>query len=202
MQIITIADIPDVWSKGGIVLIPTDTLYGITCLAERKDLLDIIYRIKKRSFNKMFPIFISDKTMLEYYCGEINTKVNKIINIYWPGKLTIILPIQQNNNLSFMKNAGFRIPDCEYLISAISEINLPVIGTSCNFSGKNNIIDKDEFLKFFEEISLNYNVFLCDIKYKPIGISSTIIKITENNNITLIREGSINFMEIYENYNQ
>ena len=183
-------------SEGKIVIMPTDTVYGIVCDALDTNAVDKIYKIKNRDYNKPMVILVSDIDMLKKYTSSINSLEEELINKYLPGKMTIIL---NKNELipsivsSNMDTIGIRIPDNKELVDIITKLNRPIVATSCNVSNSDVITS----IKLLED-SIKNNV---DYIYDG-GIinrdSSTIVRV-KNNKVEIFRKGSL-AKDIEDNY--
>ena len=84
--------------KGGIIITPTDTVYGIMADATNDEAVKKVYEAKKRSFDKPLIVLVNSTEMLNDYVLEIDDITKRIINKYWPGPLTILF--KKNNKLS------------------------------------------------------------------------------------------------------
>ena len=114
---------------GGIIIFPTDTVYGICCRFDDKDAISRLYKIKKTPVTQPFPILVSDLSQVEKL-AVINKTGEKLIKKFWPGALTIILRSKKGR-----EKIGFRMPDSSLVRSLIDGVGEPVIGTSANFHG-------------------------------------------------------------------
>lgn len=178
----------EVLNKGGMAIIPTDTVYGIVCDALNEEAVRNVYNLKKREFNKPMIILVSDLEMLYKYTKDIKNLENELISEYWPGPLTIIFKKKEclpDIVTSSLDEIGVRLPDDADLIKLIKELNKPIIATSANISSEETITKIDQLDK---EI-------IATVDYiKDSGIvnksSSTIVKVIDNK-IKIIREGSI-----------
>jgi len=176
--------------NGKVLIVGTDTLYGISANALDEKAVRRVYEIKRRDFNKPLSICIKDKEEIEKY-AYVNDLAKKIINKFLPGPLTIILKKKPTIPDIVAKDyIGIRIPD-EPIIRELSIV--PLTTTSANISGKESPTCVDEI---DEEIlkKVDYVIDIGKCKYsKP----STIIKI-ENNKVIPIREGAIPISKIHE----
>jgi L-threonylcarbamoyladenylate synthase len=127
----------EVIKSGGVIAFPTDTVYGIGVSAYQEEAITKIYQVKERSQLKAIPILISDAEVLEQITTEILPSTKKIINHFWPGPLTLVLPKQSAlpNNLSQDNSIGVRIPD-DNLTRALLRQSGPLAATSANLSGQ------------------------------------------------------------------
>lgn len=187
-----IIDAKEILEKDGIIIFPTDTVYGIGCNPYSKQAVERIYQIKKREQTKPLPI-------LGYSKDELNKivffdkKSSKLADKFWPGKLTLVLEIKdarlkQTMNLS--NNVAVRVPNHECVLSLLKECKL-LVGTSANISGDSPLIDSKN-CKLFS----NYDVLIDYGKIKSDG-ESTIIQIN-NDKLNIIRKGSIPEEEIFD----
>jgi L-threonylcarbamoyladenylate synthase len=129
--------------KGGLAILPTDTVYGIHCFVDDKEAVEKLKAIKERVDTDFFIILISKISDIEKF--EINLKSNhkKFLIKNWPAKLTVVLVDQTG------KTKSFRIPDKKELRKFI-EKNGPLYSTSANKHGEKtieNLKDLDEDLE-------------------------------------------------------
>ena len=178
--------IANIINNGGIVIIPTDTVYGISCDATNIESVNKVYELKNRDYSKPMIVLVSSPTMLKKYCKNITELENKLIETYFPGELTIIL---KKNSLipdivtSGKEEVAIRIPNNKDLLSLIDKLNRPIISTSANISQK-EVITSPSLL----EDSIKNNVdYIYDDGYIN-NLPSTIIKV-ENNKINILRDG-------------
>ena len=115
------------YENGKIIAFPTDTIYGIGCDPFNKDSVSRIYDLKKREGQKKFPILGFSKIELEKIV-EFSSNAERISSEFWPGQVTLVLPIKKN----------------------ITKI----IGTSANISGEKSIIDSNELKKRLPNIDV------------------------------------------------
>ena len=177
--------------KGGIVVFPTDTVYGIGCNPYNANAVEKIYEIKSREKIKSLPVLAySLDTVKEI--ARIDTFTEKIIKKYWPGPLTLILELTDKKlkkSLNLDNKIAIRIPDSKCTLKLLEKCGL-LVGTSANISGSPPSTDPKECLKNIT----NYDVFLNGGTITSKG-ESTIIEI-ENEEIKIIREGVLKKEEI------
>lgn len=204
-----IQDTVNILKNGGVAIFPTDTVYGIGTLPEKK-YVEKIYKIKKRDFSKKIIALISDKKILPELINETDKNIKKIENIlekYWPGELTVIFQANQNFTKNFdesMKTIGIRIPKNKIALEIIENSGGVVLTTSANISGENSVT---KFENLNENLLKNVDVAISDessenfekINNKLTGKPSTIIKY-ENGKLILLREGNISFEEILKEF--
>jgi len=121
---------------GGVVIFPTDTVYGFLADAGNKKAVDKIYKIKKRPKSKPLAVFVKDFKIAKEL-AEINEKQEKIMKKKWPGKYTFILKRKSVKLFDGGKNTiAIRIPKHKLLNSLLKKINKPLVQTSVNISGE------------------------------------------------------------------
>jgi len=129
----------DIFKKGGIVIFPTDTAFGIGCRIDNEKAVEKLFRIRKRPLSQAVPVLVSSIEMAQKYLLSIPEEVKiKLIEKYWPGALTIILPCKKELVPKLVRGGGetlgVRIPNNDLILKIIEEIGMPILGPSANFS--------------------------------------------------------------------
>ena len=171
---------------GGVVIFPTDTVYGIGCNPYDKNAIDKIFKIKKRDKAKQLPILGYSKQVLKQIV-EFDEIANKITDKFWPGRLTLVLPLKDAKLQKLSgstKTIAVRVPNNKCALTLLKECKL-IIGTSANISGKKSLVDPS----YLKDKVLDCDVFLNDGPIQSSG-ASTIIEI-KNKNIKILRNGDI-----------
>ena len=168
-----------VLKKGGIVIFPTDTVYGIGCRFDDKDAIDRLYKIKKTPSGQPLPILVSDLSQVEKL-AVINKTGEGIIKKYWPAALTVILESKYGK-----EKIGFRMPDSELVRSLIDGLGEPLIGTSANFHGSRAPKSYDELDAGFTKLANFVLKGGCQL-----GMESTVVDATVNPP-KILRKGAI-----------
>ena len=114
--------------KGGVIIFPTDTIYGIGARWDSEIAIARIRRIKGSSQN--FPILVKDLEQAHQFT-KFNQAAANLAGRFWPGPLTLILQAQNAD-----QKIGVRIPDSELVKTLIEKSGFPIIGTSANYHGK------------------------------------------------------------------
>ena len=178
-------------NQGGIVVFPTDTVYGIGCDPYNKDSVRKIYEIKSRKISKPFPVLVYSKDIAERI-AFFDEFTKKIVERFWPGPLTIILKLTDENlkeSLNVTDKIAIRVPNHKCTLELLKKCNF-LVGTSANISGHASFTNPDECFNNFRK----YDVFV-DGGIITSKAESTIIEI-ENEQIKIIREGSLSQEEI------
>ncbi|ASO07296.1 tRNA threonylcarbamoyl adenosine modification protein (Sua5/YciO/YrdC/YwlC family) [Arenibacter algicola] len=178
----------DVLRKGGLIIYPTDTVYGLGCDITNTKALEKIARIKGVKLAKANWSFIcADLSNLSDYVRQIDTSTFKILKRALPGPYTFILP--GNNNLpkefKKKKTVGIRIPDNSIARTLVEALGNPIVSTS--------IRDEDELLEYTTDPELIYEKWknLVDIVIDGgygDNMASTVIDLSEDEPI-VVREG-------------
>jgi L-threonylcarbamoyladenylate synthase len=175
--------------NGGVIAMPTDTLYALTAAARDAAAVERVYAIKRREGGKALPLFVADMEMAEA-AGEFNSSARRLTRRFWPGQLTIVVNRQgdfQSHALAGMDTVALRQPQSTLAQSIIEGLGAPVTGTSANRSGGRDPVSPAEVHRQLgHEIDL-----LVDGGNCPVGVSSTIVDCTSEPP-RILREGAIN----------
>jgi len=181
-----IAKITQTLQKGGVVLMPFDTSYGLACDAKNKKAVEKIYQIKQRSLNKPLSVVMRDLKMIEKY-AKITKEQKKILKEKLPGLFTFIVELKKdhpvmrtidNNNLQ-KKTIAVRLPDFQLTKKISQNFAYPYTATSANLSSQPNCYSIKAVL---EQIKNKKNLLdlIIDFGELPHKKPSTIIDLTGN----------------------
>lgn len=187
--------ITNLLSNGGVVVLPTDTIYSLSCLITMDKSLKRILKIKGRDISKGIPVLIPHKNYFYKYSENINSACELLIDTFMPGGLTLIVrkkPFVSNIISGNTDNIAIRIPDDPNLINIMSTIKSGITGTSANISGKEHSLLEENLVEDLGE-KVDMIVF-GDYKNKSSN-PSTILDMTANK-INVIREGKITINDI------
>ena len=176
----------EIIENGGVIIFPTDTVYGIGCNPYDANAVKKIYQIKSREKIKSLPVLASSIEIVKQI-SIIDEFTEKIIKKYWPGPLTLILKLKDKNlkkSLNLEDKIAVRIPNSVCTLKLLNKCNL-IVGTSANVSGDSSFTNPQECMKNVK----NYDVFVDGGTITSKG-ESTIIEI-ENEKIHVIREGAL-----------
>ncbi|MBQ3511183.1 MAG: threonylcarbamoyl-AMP synthase [Bacilli bacterium] len=178
----------EVIDNGGLVITPTDTIYGIMADALNEDAIKKVYDVKKRGYNKPLIVLMDSFEMVEQYTEELSEMEKKLMDKFWPGLVTFIL--KKNDKISDLitsgnDTVGVRIPDNKDLLEIIRRLKRPVVSTSANIT-ETPVITCIEML----EADIVSNVDYIEDGGLIENESSTIIKMLETDMLVL-REGKI-----------
>ena len=133
-----IQDYCDCLEKGGVILYPTDTIWGLGCDATNEDACQKIKTIKNRSENQSFIVLVDSERMLERFVPEFHPVCYDLID-HTEEPLTIIYPTSKNLAASVIGkdgSVGIRITKDPFCIKLIQKLKRPIVSTSANISGK------------------------------------------------------------------
>ena len=189
-----IKDSANVVSNGGIIIYPTDTLYGLGADIRNEESLLRIYDIKGRPNDMALPVLVSGWEMVRSISSEVNVIGEKLAARFWPGQLTMV--IRADDNLSTILTGGrgtiaVRQPDHWIAQQIIEQVGNPIVGTSANLSGSPDLVEASDLAP--ELGHLVDRIITCGLK--PFGVGSTVVDIT-GGQPKLLRETSISIEDI------
>ncbi len=185
-----IASAAKIIKKGGLVVFPTETVYGIAANLLCPKAIDKLYRIKSRPLNKPFTVHISDLKMIEGMDCKVTGRARRLIDKFWPGPLTIILKSKDK------KSIGFRMPANRVALDLIQASGVPLVAPSANLSGGKPPTSASQLLK-----NLGSKVdMVLDAGGTDIGIESSVIDLTVKPP-RVLREGAIREKILLETLN-
>ena len=187
MKIISQIEALEKLKKGKPIIFQTDTLPAIACMPEYSN---IIYKIKKRDKNKALILMGSQvQQVLDYVDNDARDDFQKVAEKFWPGPLTLIIPISKNKSLNFISSEntlGIRIPDSLTARSLILETG-PLATSSANISGLDTSFVAESVSNDLPNVDL-----LGPVPWeKCSGLGSTIISWVKDGKWRLVREGQI-----------
>ncbi|MFC1703291.1 L-threonylcarbamoyladenylate synthase [Candidatus Omnitrophota bacterium] len=177
----------EVITNGGLVVFPTETVYGIAANALNAVTVDRLSQVKRRPEEKKYSIHIAHKEDVEKYASNIPTAAYKLMDRFWPGPLTIILQSKHSSS----GTVGLRLPNNNIALKLIETAGVPVFAPSANVSGKHapaKIEDVLKDLKGLVDIVIDGGV-------TEFGVSSSVVDVAQIP-ARLMREGVIKKEEI------
>lgn len=168
----------------GVAVIRTDTLYGIVGLAKDEHVVDRIYNIKNRNPLKPVIVLVSDFSDIESFGITLSQDFKKAASMYWPGKVSIVIPVPDSIDLHYLhkgtKGIAFRVPDKQDLIDLIKKTG-PLVAPSANPEGEAPARNVKEAMDYFgHEVEYYKDSGLCeDLR------ASKIIKIKDKEGVDI-----------------
>ena len=173
--------------KGGAVVLPTETVYGLFAKALDKKAVDHVYQLKRRPRDKALNLNVAQLDDILNFSKNQPPYLQKLVDSFLPGPLTIIL--EANDKVPYWVNSdlttvGFRMPSHPITLELIREFG-PLIGPSANISGQDSGVTYKEILQDFNQnvLGLEDDAFLT-------GQDSTIIDLSCSK-VKILRQGSI-----------
>lgn len=124
-------------NQGGIIIFPTDTAFAIGCRIDDERAIQRLFQIRKRPQSQAAPVLVDGLSMAEQYLHPIPKEVKEgLIDRFWPGALTIVLPCLKDKVSSLVRggsdNLGVRMPNHSIVLEIIKKVGVPILGTSAN----------------------------------------------------------------------
>ena len=183
----------------GVVVAPTDTVYGLICNALDEAATRKIFRIKNRPEEKVLPIFVKDILMAKRY-AFVEERFIPFLERVWPGKATVVLKLRKyesgtNVRIRFpdiltggKDTIGIRIPDSPFIFRLFDKIDFPLAQTSANVSGGKEATSAEEVLLAFQGSGAQPDMIISGGKCS--GLPSTVIDLS-GGEPKILREGAI-----------
>lgn len=173
--------------EGSVVVMPSDTIYGIFTSAFKSESVEKIYDLRKRNKDKAFIILIPDILSLKDFNVELNNQQETFLESIWPGAVSVVLEFQ-DQRLSYLhrglNSLAFRVPDNQFLINFL-EVSGPLVAPSANIEGEKPSETITDAQGYFGE-DIDFYIDGGRIKSEP----STVIRL-EGDNIKILREGAV-----------
>ena len=166
----------EVLNRGGVAVIPTDTVYGLAARPDFPEAVDRLYTIKGRELKKPIALLASDIAAIERFGYPIAGKARELAEKHWPGALTMVVGKE-----------GFRIPDHVETRELIAACGGVLRVTSANLSGQRPATDAPQALK---DVGLSAD-YIVDDGVSPGGVPSTVVRVNPDGSLEVLREGSI-----------
>ncbi|MDR0691397.1 MAG: threonylcarbamoyl-AMP synthase [Streptococcaceae bacterium] len=180
----------EIIKAGGLVAFPTETVYGLGADARNQKALGKIFAVKKRAKNNPLNLNIADVGWINEFIEEIPTAVQKVMDAFWPGPLTIILPLKRDTLSKLITGGsasiGFRMPQNKTALALIRAVGI-MVGPSANLSGKFSTTKVEHVLS---DLDRKIDAILDDDENLG-GIESTILDISNLAQPKILRPGAI-----------
>lgn len=148
-------EIVDVLNNDGLIIFPTDTVYGIACNSFSDNAIKKLFIAKNRSFDKPIGVLTDSVSKIKLVVNNINFREDELMDKYFPGNLTIIF--DKNENVSDVLTSGnttigVRIPNSEIALSILRKYPYPLATTSVNLAGKKDGTRVEDFIGDFGNV--------------------------------------------------
>jgi len=184
----TVADcVEQLKQHGSVLLVPTETVYGLVCDWQDQSAIERIYHLKQRDHGKPFALFADSIAMLEQHGINIPDNARKLAERFCPGPITIIIPGADGRTI------GFRIPNHPFILALIKQYAHPLASTSANCSGMPNALTVNDAIAMLAgqpDIAIDTGSLSAD------ATASTVIMV-DKEKVKIIRSGPIGADKIF-----
>ena len=182
--------------RGGLVGVPTETVYGLAADGLNAAAVEKIYEVKNRPETKPISLLVAGMTQVQKFCADIPVLAHTLAAAFWPGPLTMVLKKRENVPETVTaggETVGVRCPDHPLTLALIAETGCPLAAPSANLSGMASPKSAAEVLAYFDgKIDAVIDGGCC-----AIGVASTIIDLT-GEKPRLLRAGGLSCAEIFK----
>ena len=158
--------------RGAVGILPTETVYGLLCLAGNEAGRERIYKMKSREPRKPMQYLLSDLTQAEQINVPVTPAVRRIADRFWPGPLTVVMPDSE------AELQGLRLPDHTFTRQFIKDLASPVHATSANLSGTDPF---ESAKKGFSDLSEKPDFIVWDDMINR--CASTVVKLNDDESL-------------------
>lgn len=181
--------------SGGLVAVPTETVYGLATNGFDAAAVEKIYELKGRPAIKPLSLLVSDTNMAASVCLEFPEAAQKLANAFWPGPLTIVLPCHDTVPpivTAGGSTIGVRCPDHPITLELIRLAGVPLAAPSANPSGEKSPKSFCDVVKYFDgKIPCIIDGGVCNL-----GVESTIVSLTGTESYKILRQGALSESDI------
>ncbi|MCK6081405.1 threonylcarbamoyl-AMP synthase [Microbacterium sp. EYE_5] len=185
--------------RGEVIVMPTDTVYGVAADAFNASAVARLLAAKGRGRQSPPPVLVSGPTTMRALVAEVPEAVERLMERFWPGGLTIVLPSQPSLSWDLGETRGtvaVRMPDDAFALELLEETG-PLAVSSANLTGKPAALDIDSAVEMLRD---SVSVYL-DGGIVRTGVASTIVDATglvgaERRPVRVLREGAVSRVEL------
>jgi len=190
---VPMSEIADALGRGQTLIYPTETCYGLGCSATESISVQKIFEIKNRPQEKICIILFRDIDHLRKY-ALLDPATEEKVAPYWPGPLTVRLPVKENTGISPLiispeGTISCRISPHPFIQELFQSFDGPLVSTSANISGEPSIYTREKILESFLAKPIAPDIFI-DGGNLPLNPPSTVIEVKDGK-VTILRQGSI-----------
>ena len=189
-----VSEAKKIFNSGGIFIYPTDTIYGFGCNPFNDTALQTLNSIKGRGEQKQYILLVDSVSTLLNYIDLNDDEIIAMLKNIWPNPISFIFNLNsKTRNLLQYDVAAFRIPKNTFCLDLLLELKAPLVSTSVNFSNQQPLTDYPSIKNEFAD---KVNAIFFINEKENIG-ASTLVDLTKMPP-KIIREGKINFMELWQ----
>jgi L-threonylcarbamoyladenylate synthase len=169
---------------GGVVAVPTDTVYGLAAPADHPAAIDLLFELKQRPREVQVPVLVADVAQAESIAVVASAAVEALLARFWPGALTVVL-----DRLDGSGTVGVRCP-ASLVVRQLCRAVGPLATTSANVHGRPPLTTAAAVAEQFGPSLAVVDGGTCD------GVPSTVIDCTDGSGPVLLRAGGVDFAEV------
>lgn len=182
----TIRQAADLLLSGNLVIVPTDTVYGIAADPRMPGALDRLFEAKQRPPEKAIPLLIGSVDALEECGAEMGPAAEALAARFWPGPLTLVVPIRGG------RLQGFRFPSHAVAAAVLRAVGVPLAVTSANRSGHPPACTAEEAVRAVGD----HVALALDAGRSPGGAASSVVRVV-GDDVEILREGAVSASDLY-----
>ena len=190
-----IAEAAGIIKKGGVVVFPTRSLYGLGADAFNTRAVNRIFHIKQRPANKPILVLIKDKNELDRLSALVPPVATAIMERFWPGRVSLVFQAKEGlsaNLTAGTKKIGIRLPGHNIAYKLVKAAGGPITGTSANLSGSAGCFQINDL---DEKIANSVDLILDAGPLKG-GIGSTVVDVT-GETPRILRQGELSQKDVF-----
>ena len=185
--------------SGGVVMIPTDTLYGLAVDPRNRNAIERLFTVKGRAPSSAVAMICADLEQVEREFGLLSDLAKELSRLFWPGPLTMVIDgnnLMKNNGISLDGSVGVRVPSHPVARALAHAVGHPITATSANRSGERAPQAVTEASKtILESVGL-----ILDAGELIGGLPSTIVDV-RTKPVRLVRVGAIPWKDVLNSVN-
>lgn len=185
-----IDDALNVLNGGGLVVFPTDTVYGVGASVRHPEAVAKLYVAKGRPLERAIPVLVSGESSVENLTSDVPDSARKLIQQFWPGPLTIVLPAAEWLPEEIVRDTGcvgLRMPDHPVALALIERSGGALATTSANRSGAPETWTAESAAaQIGDRVEL-----VLDGGDAPGGVPSTVVRVESDGRWVILREGAV-----------
>ena len=178
--------------RGELVAFPTETVYGLGAIATKEQAVAKVFQAKGRPSDNPLIVHVKDAQQVFDYAAEVPKLAKDLMERFWPGPLTIILPVKPGvfpaNVNNDQETVAFRMPNQHSALRLIDLVGAPLVGPSANLSGKPSPTSVDHVMQDFDGVISG--VVAGDTDQAQIGVESTVVR-PMSDRLIILRPGAI-----------
>lgn len=179
---------------GGVMAVPTDTVYGLSASVYQPEAIARIYELKQRPPEKRVPVLLATAADLPLLVSEVTDLAWDLIREFWPGRLTLVLPARSSAPRILVQGGGtvaVRVPGARSTLELLQALGEPIVGTSANVSGMPPALTAAEVVSTLPGV----DAVLADDKVIAAQVSSTVVEVGPRG-VDVLRIGAVPLSEI------